>query len=57
MDCEEVIVSQSYAYEEIPKLYGLMDNSAIESTGALRLQNIPGLELKGNGIIIGIIDN
>lgn len=47
----------TYDYDEIPKLYGLMDAVAIESTGASRLQNIPGLQLKGNGIIIGIIDD
>lgn len=46
-----------YDYDEIPKLYGLMDAVAIESTGASRLQNIPGLQLEGNGIIIGIIDD
>lgn len=46
-----------YNYSEIPKLYGLMDTTAIESTGALRLQNFPGLALAGNGIIVGIIDD
>lgn len=44
-----------YNYSEIPKLYGLMDISAIESTGAARLLNFPGLGLGGSGIIIGII--
>ena len=47
----------SYSYEEIPKLYGLMDTNAVESTGALKLQNIPGLELNGSEIIVAIIDN
>lgn len=46
-----------YDYDEIPKLYGLMDTVAIESTGATRLQNVPGLELNGNGIIIGLVDD
>ena len=44
-----------YNYAEIPKLYALMDAAAIEDTGAIRLQNYPGLELKGNGISIGFI--
>lgn len=44
-----------YNYSEIPKLFGLMDVSAIESTGASRLLNFPGLGLGGSGIIIGII--
>lgn len=46
-----------YAYSEIPKLYGLTDIAAIESTGATRLQNFPGLELGGRGVIIGIVDD
>ena len=44
-----------YNYAEIPKLYALMDAAAIEDTGAIKLQNYPGLELNGNGIIIGFI--
>lgn len=47
----------AYTYSEIPNLYGLMDDVAVESTGALRLQNLPGLSLNGKGIAIGIIDN
>lgn len=47
----------AYTYSEIPNLYGLMDDVAVESTGTLRLQNLPGLSLSGNGIAIGIIDN
>lgn len=43
-------------YTAIPKVFGLMDTTSIESTGALRLQNQPLLTLRGQGIIIGIID-
>lgn len=46
-----------YSYESIPKLYGQMDTVSVEATGALRLQNLPGLNLKGSGTIIGIIDD
>lgn len=46
-----------YRYDEIPKLYGQMDSVAINETGALKLQNISGLELKGKGILISIIDD
>ena len=45
----------SYGYTEIPKLYNLMDTAALEETGAIRLQNFKGLELKGNNVIIGFI--
>lgn len=51
------INENAFPYEQIPKLYGLMDTVAVESTGALRLQKLPGLELRGSGIIVGIIDN
>lgn len=43
-------------YGAIPKLYGLMDTTAVETTGAIRLQNQTGFELTGRGVIIGFID-
>ena len=44
-------------YQSIPKLYGEVDTVSVEATGALLLQNLPGLNLKGSGTIIGIIDD
>ena len=35
---------------------GLMDKSALEATGVLAIQNQPFLNLKGNGVLIGIVD-
>lgn len=46
----------NFTYSAIPKLYGLMDTTAVEDTGALRLQNQPVLNLTGRGVIIGFID-
>lgn len=43
-------------YIAIPKLFGLMDTSAVEATGALRLQRVRGTSLTGNGVIVGFID-
>lgn len=43
-------------YSAIPKLYGLMDTTAVAATGAIRLQNQTGFELAGRGVIIGFID-
>lgn len=43
-------------YNAIPKLYGLMDSTAVAATGSVRLQNQTGFELKGKGVIIGFID-
>ena len=43
-------------YIAIPKLFGLMDTSAVEATGALRLQRVRGTSLTGNGVIVGFIE-
>ncbi len=45
-----------YTYNAIPKLYGLMDTTAVAATGSIRLQNQTGFELTGRGVIIGFID-
>lgn len=46
----------NYPYESIPKCFTLMDRSALEASGILRMQNYPTLELKGKGVLIGFID-
>lgn len=46
----------TYAYYTVPKCYGLMDTTSMEASGIIRLQNQPVLNLKGRGILIGIID-
>lgn len=48
---------QKYSYRAVPKLYGEMDTQAVEATGSVRLQNLPVLNLKGQDVIIGIIDS
>ena len=45
-----------YPYSTIPDVYGLLNSTALENSGILRLQNQPVLQLKGQGIVIGIID-
>lgn len=47
---------EEYSYTAIPKLYGLMDTTAVEDTGALRLQNVTGFGLSGRGVIVGFVD-
>jgi len=39
-----------------PFLLGLMDTSALDSSGITRVQNQPYLNLRGQGVLIGIID-
>lgn len=53
---ERVTSMEQYGYTAIPKLYGLMDTSSIEETGAFRVQNQPVLALRGQGVIVGFID-
>ncbi len=49
-------VLNSYGYRIYPRLFGLMDNRSIEKSGVRRLRNIPGLDLLGQGVLIGIVD-
>ena len=46
----------SYSYSEIPKCYGLLDQTALVVFGILKMQNQPVLALKGRGVLIGFID-
>lgn len=45
-----------YSYTSIPKLFSLMDSTSLDVSGILAIQNQPALSLKGQGILIGIID-
>lgn len=47
---------QYYPYGSIPKIFGLMDTTAVAATGAIRLQNQTGFELSGRDVIVGFID-
>lgn len=46
----------TYSYKVIPNCYGLIDKSALESSGILKVIDQPSLNLTGKGVIIGIID-
>lgn len=45
-----------FSYYSIPKLYGLLDIGAMEASNITRVQEQPSLSLKGNNVIVGIID-
>lgn len=45
-----------YTYSSIPNCFGLLDQTALEVSGILRLQNQPVLSLKGNGVMVGFLD-
>lgn len=47
---------RNYTYAAIPKIYTTLDAQAMEASGILRIQDQPALSLKGQGVLIGIID-
>lgn len=49
-------VLQVYGYGAIPNCYTLLDNASLEASGVTRVQNIPALNLRGQGVLIGIVD-
>lgn len=44
-------------YSVMPSLYGLVSEASLEASGIFRLRNIPNLNLRGQGVLIGIIDS
>ena len=48
-------VSRQY-YSAIPKLYGLLDTVALESSGIPAILDQPTLRATGRGVLLGIID-
>ena len=45
-----------YSYSSIPKVYWLADTTSLEVSGIIAMQNQPSLSLKGEGVLIGIVD-
>lgn len=43
-------------YSNVPKLYTLMDTSALEDSGILKVQTQPLLGYQGEGVLIGFLD-
>ncbi|MFT4146155.1 MAG: S8 family peptidase [Mobilitalea sp.] len=47
---------EEYGYKVIIRLFGLLDLKSLEDSGVQRLRNIPGIELRGQQVLIGIVD-
>ncbi len=45
-----------FGYTAIPKLYGLTSEESLRASGVLSLRGMPGFDLQGSGVLIGIID-
>ena len=52
---EKTIVEQGYS--AIPLLFGLVSQASLEASGIIRIRNIPNFNLRGQGVLIGIIDS
>lgn len=49
-------MTKQYGYSAIPKLYGLTSAVSIEASGVMKLRAMPNFNLRGNGVLVGIID-
>ena len=45
-----------YGYSAIPKCYALTSDESLEASGVTKLRSIPTLNLRGKGVVVGIID-
>lgn len=45
-----------FGYSAIPKLFGLTSEISLEASGVEQLRTIPALNLRGEGVLIGIVD-
>lgn len=46
---------ENYTYTAIPKCYALETRETMQEAGILPIQNVENFELKGNGVLVGII--
>ncbi|MDF2941798.1 MAG: hypothetical protein K0S01_656 [Herbinix sp.] len=51
----EEIISQ-YGYSSLPSMFGLTSEQSLEASGVDRLRRLPAYNLRGQGILVGIID-
>lgn len=49
-------IFRKYSFSNIPKVYGLTSMVSLEASGVFRTQNLPNLNLSGQGVLIGIVD-
>lgn len=45
-----------FGYGAVPACYGLVSAASLEASGIRRLRNLPNFALRGQGILIGIVD-
>lgn len=45
-----------YGYSAFPDCYGTISLASLEASGIIRIRNIPNFDLRGQGVLLGIID-
>jgi subtilisin family serine protease len=45
-----------FGYSAMPSLNGLISHASLEASGILRIRSVPNFNLRGQGVLIGIID-
>lgn len=51
-----LLTADPFPYPQTPRLYGLMDETALEAAGISRVQTQPALGLRGSGVLMGFLD-
>ncbi len=46
----------SYAYARIPSIGGLVSDNSLEASGIIKIRNVPNFNLRGQGVLIAVID-
>lgn len=44
-------------YSVLPYIFGLISQSSLEASGVTRIRNVPNFNLRGQGVLIGILDS
>lgn len=45
-----------WGYSILPNCYGIISQASLEATGVQRIRNIPNFNIRGKGVLIGIVD-
>ncbi|MDO4555224.1 MAG: S8 family peptidase [Lachnospiraceae bacterium] len=53
---EGIPIQDWFRFQSLPRLFGLLDTTHLESSGVSKVRRLPELDLYGQGVIIGIID-
>lgn len=49
-------IIQQYGYGAMPRLFAPLSRASLEASGIIRIRNVPNFNLRGQGVLLGIID-